>query len=101
MLYISDCAVCRQYRGQPSQQKIADIPKERITPDLPPFTNGGVDYFGPIEVKRGRVMVKRYGVIFTCMASRAVHMEIAHSLSTDSCINAIRRLYAVEVKCAV
>uniref|UniRef100_UPI003AB10089 uncharacterized protein n=1 Tax=Centroberyx gerrardi TaxID=166262 RepID=UPI003AB10089 len=55
---ISDCVVCRRYRGQPSEQKMADMPKERISPDLPPFTNVGVDYFGPIEVKRGRAMVK-------------------------------------------
>lgn len=88
---ISECVVCRRYRGQPSVQKMADMPKERICADLPPFTNVGVDYFGPIEVKRGRIMVKRYGVIFTCMTSRAVHLEMAHSLTTDSCINAIRR----------
>ena len=70
---------------------MADMPKERISPDLPPFTNVGVAYFGPIEVKRGRAIVKRYRVIFTCMASRAVHLEIAYSLDTDSCSNAIRR----------
>lgn len=88
---ISDCVFCRRHRGQPSEQKMADMPKERIRPDLPPFTHVGVDYFGPIDVKRGRAVVKRYGVIFTCMASRAVHLEIAYSLNTDSCINAIRR----------
>ncbi len=32
---------------------MADLPKERIMPDLPPFSNTGVDYFGPIDVKRG------------------------------------------------
>lgn len=51
---------------------MADMPRERIFPELPPFTNVGVDYFGPIEVKRGRAMVKRYGVIFTCIAGGCI-----------------------------
>lgn len=70
---------------------MSDLPVERILPDLPQFTNVGVDYFGPIEIKRDRILVKRYGVVFTCMTSRAVHLEVAHSLTTDSCIHAIRR----------
>lgn len=88
---LSKCVVCRRYRARVGEQMMADLPRERLQPDLPPFTNTGVDYFGPFEIKRGRAKVKRYGVLFTCMTSRAIHIEMAGSLDTSSCINAIRR----------
>lgn len=88
---ISECVLCRRHQRKTEEQKMADLPEERIVPGLPPFTNVGVDYFGPIEVKKGRGTVKRYGVIFTCMTSRAIHLEVAYLLNTNSCINAIRR----------
>lgn len=86
-----DCVLCRRWHGTAMTQKMSDLPLHRITPDLPPFTHTGLDYFGPIEVKRGRSKVKRYGALFTCLASRAVHLEMAYSMDTDSCISALRR----------
>ena len=50
-----------------------------------------MDYFGPILVKMGRSLEKRYGCIFTCLQTRAVHTEIAHSLNTDSFVMALLR----------
>ena len=91
---INKCVICRTLRPRRGEQKMADLPVDRVTPGEPPFTRVGVDYFGPIEVKRGRSIVKRYGVIFTCLAVRAVHLEKADSLDTDSCINALRRFIA-------
>ena len=73
---------------------MADLPGSRVLAEKPPFTSAGVDYFGPFRVGRGWSLVKRYGVIFTCLATRAVHLEIAHSLSTDSFLLALWRFIA-------
>ncbi|KAM8861775.1 uncharacterized protein ACB058_008484 isoform 2-T2 [Synchiropus picturatus] len=88
---ISECRTCRRLHARAGDQKMANLPEDRLLPDKPPFTNTGVDYFGPFEVSRGRSKVKRYGVLFTCLTCRAVHIEVAHSLDTSSCINALRR----------
>ena len=91
---VNQCVDCRRQHGKVQGQKMADLPTQRVLPDDPPFSRVGMDFFGPFEVKRGRSMLKRYGVVFTCMAIRAVHIEVSDSLDTDSCINAIRRFVA-------
>nr|XP_054770423.1 uncharacterized protein LOC129278240 [Lytechinus pictus] len=91
---ISKCVICRRQRGKMMNQRMADLPENRLLPDEPPFSKVGIDYFGPFEVKRGRRREKRYGVMFTCLTVRAIHLEVAHSLDTDSCISAIRRFIA-------
>ena len=73
---------------------MADLPRPRVTPDQPPFTCVGIDYFGPFFVRQKRSLVKRYGAIFTCLALRAVHLEISHTLDTDSFILALRTFIA-------
>ncbi|XP_041461181.1 uncharacterized protein LOC121412436 [Lytechinus variegatus] len=88
---IGNCFKCKRRNSPRGKQIMADLPEERVTPDRPPFTTTGLDYFGPFLVKRGRSQEKRYGCVFTCLASRAVHLEVAHSLDTDSFINALRR----------
>ena len=88
---LSKCVRCRQYRSKPIEQEMSNLPSCRITTVNAPFTNTGVDCFGPFIVKRGRSSIKRYGVIFTCMSIRAVHLEIAADLSTGSFINCLRR----------
>ena len=91
---LNTCFSCRKRQAPVQEQKMAHLPQDRVTPSKPPFTFVGVDYFGPINVRRGRSMVKRYGVLFTCLSIRAVHIEIAHSLDTQSFINALRRFIA-------
>ena len=88
---INDCLHCKRRRAKPNVPVVASLPKERLALCEPPFTNTGVDYFGPMNVKRGRVTEKRWGCLFTCLTTRAVHLELAGDLSTDSFIMALRR----------
>jgi hypothetical protein len=55
---IKDCAVCQRFRASVKDQKMADLPKERVETS-PPFTYSAVDYFGPFYVKQGRKELKR------------------------------------------
>ena len=91
---VNTCFACRRRQAPVLQQKMASLPEDRITPCKPPFTYVGVDCFGPFTVRRGRSDVKRYGVLFTCLVVRAIHIEVVHSLDTESFINALRRFIA-------
>ena len=66
--------ICRRLRGKLEVQKMADLPKE-TTDEAPSFTYCGLDIFGPILIKQKRIELKRYGIIFTCHSSRAVHQR--------------------------
>ena len=65
-------------------QQIAPLPPQRLTPEQPPFTFTGLDFFGPPLTKLARKKFKRYGCVFTCPCSRAIHLEMAYDLSTKS-----------------
>ena len=90
---IHRCVVCRKLRGKLGKQKMSDIQKERISNDSP-FTHRRVDMFGPFSIKERRSELKKYGELFTCMARRAVHIEVTHSLDAESFMQALRRFIA-------
>ncbi|XP_061389849.1 uncharacterized protein LOC133325038 [Musca vetustissima] len=82
--YCKECQTCKIRKATPSAPQMGNLPAERLAVFKRPFYYTGIDYFGPIEVAVGRRREKRWGVLFTCMTVRAVHIEIAPSLSTDS-----------------
>ena len=91
---LNSCFDCRRRQAAVGQQKMANLPDNRVTPLEPPFSYVGVDCFGPLDVCWGRSTVKWYGVLFTCLSIWAIHIEVAHSLDTDSFIDALRRCIA-------
>ena len=87
---ISSCVNCQKLHGAVQEQRMSDLTEDRLE-STPPFTYCAVDYFGPFIVKDSRKELKRYGVLFTCMASKAINLETANSLETGAFINALRR----------
>lgn len=78
---------------------MADLPADRLSTE-PPFTNVGLDVFGPWTVssrwtRGGLAQRKWWAVLFTCMSVRAVHIEVIKSLDTSSFINALRRFLTI------
>ncbi|XP_074029501.1 uncharacterized protein [Leptinotarsa decemlineata] len=88
---ISSCIICKKKNARVETQQMGLIPDFRTVQQCRPFMITGMDYFGPMTVTIGRRKEKRYGVIFTCMSTRAIHLELASSLTTDSAIMSIRR----------
>lgn len=91
---VGRCIPCKRARARAMKQEMADLPLDRVTHGDPPFSMVGVDYFGPLIVKRHRTELKRYGCLFTCLTTRAIHLEVANSLDTDAFLNALHRYIA-------
>ena len=75
----------------PLDQRMADLPPERCLAGGTLFDVMGTHLFGPILVKVNRGQVKRWGYIFTCFKSQAIHIEVLSSLEADSFINGFIR----------
>lgn len=88
------CLFCKIRKAQPMNPTTGDLPQQRMAHHQRPFTYTGVDYFGPITVTILRRHEKRYVALFTCLTTRAMHLELVHSLTSDSAIMGLRRFIA-------
>jgi len=88
---IGKCVQCKRLRAEPDIPLMAPLPAIRLQSHRPPFAVTGIDYFGPFQVVILRRTVKRYGVMFTCLTTRAVHIEVAATLDTSSFLMAFWR----------
>ena len=87
------CFFCKLLTKKSMTQIMAPIPDERVLP-CPPWTNVGIDLFGPLEASdmvKKRLKSKCWGLIISCLATRAVHLDLTQSYDTDSLLQALRR----------
>ncbi|KAK7918811.1 hypothetical protein WMY93_010095 [Mugilogobius chulae] len=85
------CLECQRWRAKPDVPKMADYPPARLRLHKPPFYSTGVDCFGPFQVKIGRRTEKRWGIVYKCMTTRSVHLDLLESLDTDAFLLSLRR----------
>ena len=98
--FLNQCVTCRRLRAPFVEQLMADLPSDRLE-RAPPFTHCGMDVFGPYAISESRVTrankstKKCWGLLFTCLVSRAVHIEPLDSLNISTFKNAFRRFICI------
>ena len=86
------CITCKKLRKKPLDQLMGQIPSLRVAAGFPPFSNTAIDMFGPVHIKLNRKTLKEAQVvIFACMTTRAVHLELVNDRTADAFLMAFRR----------
>ena len=91
------CVICRKLRKQIAGQIMGPLPVERISPS-PSFAFTALDLFGPFYIKdtvKKRTKGKAYGVIFNCLSSRAVYLDLIDGYDTKSFTDGFRRFISI------
>ena len=70
---------------------MGNLPSDRTKMGNKPLLNIRFDYSGPITVMLPKRKAKRWGVMFSCLNTRAVHLELAGDLTTDSFLLSLRQ----------
>lgn len=84
---------CRKRRRGLETNMMSDLPEDRIIPGSA-FTSVGIDVFG---TRGGVANSQRWGLMFTCLTSRAAHIEVIEEMSSSCFINALRRFLSLSV----
>ena len=93
----SKCIKCRSLDKKCLDQCMGPLPEERSKPS-PPFFKTSLDLFGPFLVKdtvKRRTTRKVYGIIFNCVVSRAVHLELVEGYDTQSFLVSFKRFISI------
>ena len=94
----AQCITCRRLSPTPLTQMMGDLPAHRVNPALC-FVNTGLDYAGPIQLKRGNprkpTITKGYLAIFICLATKAIHIEVVSDQSTPTLVAALKRFCSI------
>lgn len=91
---VHNCITCTRQKGKALSVKMGNLPSERLEPGYP-FLRCGVDYAGPMFILsrkgRGSKLEKCYVCLFICFTTRAIHLELVTSLTSEAYLLALKR----------
>ncbi|XGW10254.1 hypothetical protein V3C99_012050 [Haemonchus contortus] len=86
--YLKNCVTCKKIQGLPLGAPIMPaLPTDRVIATTP-FQNTGCDFMGPFTSK---AQEKMYIALYTCLTTRAVHLEVVENMSTSAFLNSFVR----------
>ena len=88
------CLMCRRFAAQNIQPLMTPLPVCWFPDALKqfPFVNTGIDFFLHFYIEDTKYkLTKYYGLILTCMVTRATRLESIPELNTNFFLNALRR----------
>ena len=90
----SKCLICQRYLAIPQKQQMSALPSWCFQKPLRAFAQCGLAFAGRFELKaagRGKARLKTYLLLFTCLQTQAVHLELTEAMSMSATLNAISR----------
>lgn len=90
---VDSCVICRKIKAKQCQQVMSERSPERVNPSNP-FEFTTVDLFGPYVIRdeiKKRTKLKVWGIVFCCMASRAVYTDVVSHQSSEGFLLAYQR----------
>ena len=93
---IHQCVLCRHFERAPFRAlpplPLPDIPVQ----EEPPFSYTGIDFTGPLYVcSSDRIRSEKLWIcLFTCLVTRAVHLDVVTDISREKFIRRLKRFVA-------
>nr|XP_053612506.1 uncharacterized protein LOC128676429 isoform X1 [Plodia interpunctella]XP_053612507.1 uncharacterized protein LOC128676429 isoform X1 [Plodia interpunctella] len=91
------CTICFRLKAEASKQLMGSLPPDRVKA-CRAFQKVGLDYTGAISLKIARVrkpiITKGYVCVFVCFVTKAMHLELASDLKTETFIACLNRFIA-------
>ncbi|KAH9390521.1 hypothetical protein TYRP_022936 [Tyrophagus putrescentiae] len=91
--FVNSCIICRRKRHIASNIRHGPVPPFRYDVSSPPFTNTGIDLFGPVKVPMEND-AKVYGVIYVCATSRLVFIDAIPDMTAESVFTSVTHFVA-------